>query len=378
MNYSFSPAAVLLLSASLLVTGCTKDTPSPPEIDKAQLANAMADFFVDCTWKAMMQTTMGFLSEADPNYPAPQSPTREEMRAQLLQSLEKEENNSRIVFNQEAAQACVDIINEILPLCETQTESTNISGFEEHCLAIFVGTQPVGAPCARSECAPNHYCAIQDSDSGEDDCGVCAVAAQLGEPCGEIECAQGLNCSYSQAGDSTCVQVDAVMELRWSIEGDECSAEGMECGLGMLSGYYCDAPNGGTGVCKKLGIAEEGETCNPTMTSGSVCRYLMTTHHCALDLENSDLENDIYVGICAKRPDLGDDCDEGLQCNALTSYCDSTADTCSALKALGEPCDRESQCGLSNHCDGEPPVCVPNESEGDFSLEDSEPNPICE
>ena len=378
MNQAFSRALILLLSTSLLITGCTEDNDSPPKVSQTELANAMADFFVDCTWEVMMQMTTGFLSEADPNYPVPQDPNREDIRTQLLQSLQQKESNPRITFNQDAAQACVQTINEILPLCKTQTESADISDFEKNCSSVFVGTQPAGAPCARDECSPAHYCSVDESTADESECGLCAAAAQLGESCGEIECAEGLDCSYSQVGDSTCVQSNVEMQLRWSIEGDECSAEGMECGFGVLSGFYCDAPAGDTGVCKKLGIAEEGQACNPTMTSGSVCRYMMSTHSCALDLENSDLENDLYVGICTKRPGLGDACGGGLECNALTSYCDSGTETCAALKPLGTPCNGESECGLGNRCDGDPPICVENEMGGNFFLEDSEPNPICE
>ena len=76
-------SCTLDLSLFLSFTGCTKEATPEIPVDERQLANAMADFYVDCTWKVLIHSSLGFISEADPNYPLPEDPNRESIRTQF-------------------------------------------------------------------------------------------------------------------------------------------------------------------------------------------------------------------------------------------------------------------------------------------------------
>lgn len=179
------------------------------------------------------------------------------------------------------------------------------------CAALWVGTQPAGAPCGLDVeslvCAPQTACVL-----GLDLCGTCQPAAQAGQGCGG-----GITCQAGHACDNgTCAPR--------LLPGQSC-ADGGRCALGASCSQ---------GLCQGPTYTTVGQPCDADRRCPyrSLCRG----------------------GVCELAPLQGELCTAPGTC--ASGYCAASSGICQAPHAVGGSCSAADQCGSARCQDS---VCLP-------------------
>ena len=201
-----------------------------------------------------------------------------------------------VVYDGEAARACVDAYETAARSCDDGSEIWSA------CRYIFAGTQLPGQACvSRDECVPHATCELADSGVRECIWSPFVLHGKLGDRC-------SWTCSQF-GGTTTCTSL---------------SGGGSATTCYTNDGLYCDAA---TAVCTSApGI---GQPCD------SIVRCAGPDAFC----DNLVCANKRATGSCGRELD---------GCVA-TSYCEMSTEQCAARRSMGAACTLHSEC-LSIEC----------------------------
>lgn len=246
--------------------------------------------------------------------------------------------------------------------------------YYNHLHMFFRGTLPVGAECMSHASCKDGYCRTEyggcfghcshDKNAGEScyhyyECGVGHICfnetctlfqdvrwASEGQVCGWSVCGYGLYCA-----DSKCRQ--------WSEYGETCDEIIGSCGPGL-------ACNPMENKCKPIvRVTTEGAPCGSHLSAISgnfgACELGMNLV-CAYDQSLDD-------GVCIRLPTEGELCnfypdkeDYNDWCMWPDLFCDGNTGVCMKRKDVGEVCENDEECLTNNcipHADSDIKMCFP-------------------
>ncbi|MBI5512201.1 MAG: hypothetical protein HY909_00445 [Deltaproteobacteria bacterium] len=250
---------------------------------------------------------------------------------------------------------------------------------ENPCPEAFVGAQPDGTPCFRSEeCLPGSFC--QNGIPGVRRCGgVCRPRAPAGRQCSpEQLCVVGAVCDPPSGASARCHTLEYVTDAS---EGSMCGlvrgSDGTRRSVSCVAGAACSSRHG-TGVCTAIG--SKGTPCDARVTCGAglqclgsppLCREVPILDTVGEPCDPSRVQNlcnplerlQCIAGRCAS---LGD-AQEGSACTGgdlswrsceRGLACDRSSASCRQALPMGSACAVDGDC-LSGDCsDTDPRVCL--------------------
>lgn len=289
---------------------------------------------------------------------------RAEFTAASFNMIEDAVEEERVVYDQEAAQGCLDALDS------ADCSAIDLRYIDE-CNDVFTGTVERGDDCTLDEeCSGESFCLFEGSCPG-----ACSGLLSAGEGCVEDEhCEPGLVCSEATArcvapsdegqscgmGQPQCAQpflclgededagepgVCVAAEQAFSrTEGEDCVFIGDDPAL-CQEGLACriediNATDGIVAVCREM--VQAGDECGLALPS--MCE---SGHYC----EGIDLEAGELSGTCAPLPESGDDCADALftPCQIGLICLDGT---CTERKNNGQSCEIDTECQSDNCVDG--------------------------
>lgn len=381
-------ALISLVALSLAACGGdpSPDAPAqpPPPIEAAsfmaEYEQALCDHAARCSLNA------SYLDET----------CKESVRALFGEDVEAAIQAGRILYDAEAAGACVAGLRATDCLAEQPSDATLAA-----CFRALQGTVQTDKPCFGTfECASG----VCPSVTGDICPTVCEPAASVGEACSllsgpDCDARQGLRCSggtcVSPVGiKGACVDnfgcqsglvcvANQCVPLRaegYGCAKDSSCAPGNFCASGGDEGGICEArvPEGGdcsqdSGdsnaafrlvqcqeglVCKGGGLTDTGMTltgkCAKPSEEGESCatepgQFQLFGTGCRLGLVCN-------MGKCEKPPAIGAACGTHFVCQDEGAYCDPATSLCTARRANGEPCMIDPECA-GGYC-GSAGTCV--------------------
>jgi hypothetical protein len=218
-------------------------------------------------------------------------------KAKYLLKIEYSRFRPNIVYDADAARACVDAYETSAKACHDGPEIWRA------CRYVFAGTLRPGEACARDEeCFPDAQCVLADSGGRECQWSPFASRGKLGDRC-RWTC-------FQDGGATVCVAPPG------GGSGTSCFTH---------EGLYCDRS---TAVCAMApGI---GQSCDADV-------------RCA----GADAFCDNYV--CANKRATGS-CGSELDGCVATSYCELSAQQCTARKSTGAACTINNECRATDEC----------------------------
>jgi hypothetical protein len=215
-------------------------------------------------------------------------------------TIEQRRYNPNIVFDRDAARGCVDAYETAAKSCDDGEREIG-----HNCRYVFAGTLQPGQACTSSyECVPHAVCELADS--------------------GGMECKWSPSAQHGKLGDRcawTCTEDARRIECLGLVRG----GSGTSCFTN--DGIYCDDA---TAVCAAaLDIGQPCDGIVPCAGGDAFCDNLI----CA---------NKRATGSC--RPER-DDC-------VVTSYCELSAQQCTARKSRGAACTANNECRFTDACTG--------------------------
>jgi len=230
-----------------------------------------------------------------------------------------------VQYDPQAARDCLRELDTGSSACFIET--LNIETIYSPCNRAFVGTLPLGAPCAETrQCAPVENGSVVCGADFSPGSNALVCLHYMQPPHGAL----GDACNCSQSESSTCPQI-------WNASGPNdnhaaCYAD---------DGLYCDILGG---TCKQVGgLGEPCQLYYPSCKSGLFCGDDETCQPFAREGES-----------CTQRMA---ECESGLVCNGV----------CESPHALGEPClfyGGSTWCVAGAHCSAVSYTCVSPEPVG--------------
>lgn len=316
----------------------------------------------------------------------------DEVRGLFGEDVEAAIQAGRIVYDADAAGACVEGLAKTDCLAEQPSDATLAA-----CLSALSGTIAPGQPCFGTfECAQG----ICPSVTGDACPAVCPVVAKAGEACsllGGSDCdvraglrcsggtcvapkEQGAACEDNFGCESGLVCVTNVcVPLRGDHQGcsqDASCQPGFFCAAGGDEGGVCEArlsagmACGGAEaedanaafrhvqcedglVCLLAGLDENGTsvsgTCGDAHDLGGDC----TVEPSGWQVFETGCKSGLVCneGKCEMPPSTGAACGPHFSCAAEEAFCDPMTTVCTALKPNGAPCTIDPECE-GGYCGG--------------------------
>jgi hypothetical protein len=225
-----------LLLGAVFTPACSEDEvagPGPISLEAAlgELGGARCEYLVRCGFAVDQPTCLDY--QLDPG---------------LLQ-LVADVGWGRVGYDSAAARTCVEQLRALS--CDVL--EADIDALEATCKAVFGAKVPESGECFLSaECLGDLECDFSGCD--QTCCpGVCmppVPRAPIGADCSTTQCVKGAYCEQTDTAQTCAAQVD---------NGAPCSSQDA-----CKDGARCDQDS--SGDCYIL--SREGETCNPTLSSG--------------------------------------------------------------------------------------------------------------
>lgn len=251
-------------------------------------------------------------------------------------------------------------------------------GDDDACEDLFDdvrGTLAEGAPCdADYQCASGQ-CST-DGMSSVPGCGKCIAAVPIGAPCPQGGCVAGAICQTTENGTSS---TSVCVAWKTANEGESCgnTFNGTSTSIRCASGLFCkyETSTSGsmtTGTCAQP--VGEGSACGNAASGYAHCKapFACVAGRCGkLLAADADCEDsgDCQSGLACDRGTkkcaaivwggTGSVCDDSIHrcergfCRVDGTTGDTTAGTCVAYTADGEPCDAKDntqRCDSLSHC----------------------------
>jgi hypothetical protein len=232
---------------------------------------------------------------------------------------------SRLRFDPETAQACIDATQTMASQCPTTVEKADECG---HVVAGLVGTD--GECAYDEECSGQARCRRATTGAA----GRCYDRSGEGGLCETtVDCQKGLFCWEGTTPQYVCVAVVPVGL------GETCNTTSLVCDQGTYcssSSYRCVAQKASGESCTASEECQEGLVCDGTrqcgvgLGVGQACSYSQV---CAVGLF---CDTSGATDVCASRKGEGSTCYVSTECDA-SLYCDTT-DHCAPRIAPGSTC----------------------------------------
>lgn len=308
MNFlSFKVKTTLFISTTIAVVSACDDTASTTTGSATPVAsNDFAARFADAYCSAIAGCCSRYSIESD----TPSCTTT--LSTQLTALFAAQFASPNYTYDASAAGKCIEGYRAGLSAC---TDPKAMDATEDLCRLVFTGNVALGGTCTKTaECVQNAEHNVTC------DTGLCALTSNgsvvverprgtAGSPCAVTCITQSINAtSCSSTLSSGTVPTDTVAAECWV--DDE-----LVCG-----------PSGTCESAPALGAACTNECAPGAYCSGGSCIAQITTGSCSL-----------ASAACAK-----------------TSYCDSTTQECTPLKADGSACNYDEEC-QGGDCQGD--VC---------------------
>ncbi len=248
--------------------------------------------------------------------------------------------------------------------------------FYNHLHMFFQGTLPVGAECMSSASCKDGYCRTEYNCWGE-----CIPKRNTGDSCyQDYECGLGHICFNEEC--------TSFKDIRWASAGQDCIWSVCDYGLYCAEGKCRRWGEYGETCDEIIGSCAPGLACNPfenrcepivrVTTEGAPCGYHLSAISgnfgacelgmnlvCALDQSLDD-------GVCIRLPSEGELCnfypdkeDYNGECMWPDLFCDGNTGVCMKRKEVGEVCENDHEC-LTNSCipraDSDISMCFPESS----------------
>lgn len=381
-------ALVPLFALSIIACGAgpspEEPAPPPPPIEATSFMNDYATAL--CDHAARCSLTASYLDAR----------CNENVRSLFGEDVEAAIAAGRIVYDAEAAGACVAGLRSMDCLAEQPSDATLAA-----CFKALQGTVATDKPCFGTfECESG----VCRSVTGDTCPTVCQAVANVGDACSlisgpECDTRKGLRCSGGSCvapvgAQGACVDnfgcqsglvcvANKCVPLR--AEGYGCSQDsscvpGTFCAAGGDEGGLCEArvPEGGdcsqdsgdTNAAFRLVQCQEGLLCKG---GGLTAAGMSVTGKCAKPAEEGEsctVEPDGFqlfgtgcrfglvcnAGKCEKPPAIGQACGAHFLCQDEGAYCDVMTNVCTQGKANGEACMIDPECA-GGYC-GSMGTCV--------------------
>jgi hypothetical protein len=240
----------------------------------------------------------------------------------LAAAVELSASASRVVYDPDAAQACLAAI-AATPCRQLSFGTVPIDG-----CAMLVG-EGAGSCGYPFECEAGTSCAYTNGSYYIDSCGndVCKQVGAPGAWCNAAPCASGERCVY-ESPNYVCAT---------GVDGGACNYD-YDC----RTGYWCNYPATSTSHVDGAGACTPGSGAGQTCTSDSQCGGQLSCVGLAFGPSGTCVDTSVVGAACDNR------CLGALLCSEPTP---GQMGTCVAAPKPGEPCVQGGGCGVFMLCD---------------------------